>query len=124
MTNRSPHSLTPADQGLPMGNRPKSSNNTRLPASGAAFDAATQYLERLRQANFVIRLIVPMGLACWVGYGLASAALQNAMAEIAAGTIMIETALEGDPETPESLKSARNQIGQRTTAPKNPIAFE
>lgn len=124
MTNRSPHSDAPPDQWPPIDPGQKRLSARRDKSSGAAFDAATQYLERLRQANFVIRLIVPMGLACWVGYGLASAALQKAMAEIAAGTTMIETALDREPDAPESLKSALTQIGQKPTASRDPIAFE
>ena len=124
MTNRSPHPFAPPDQRPSLDPKPQGMRTHRDKSSGAAFDAATQYLERLRQANFVIRLIVPMGLACWVGYGLASAALQKAMAEIAAGTTVIETALDRETDAPNDLKSARTQIGQKPNAPKDPVVFE
>lgn len=56
-------------------------------------DATTHYLQRLAEANVLIRLIVPLGIALWVGYGLATIVLRNALAEIAAGTMVVEQAL-------------------------------
>ena len=95
--------------------KPPAPNRPASRGDGNAFDAATNYLNRLNQMNVAMRIIIPAGLACWVGYGMASVALHQAIADVLrdAETLTVP-AVPDDAEgsatvvTPDSAQFASN----------------